>query len=148
MNKDAIFFRATRFVALAMLTIFGFISIIATGGSKVETNRIDCDVSTVTITSTLVGTVSDSGDTVTGNLTITCGTNGIRGVTITGSAGWWNIVSVGPSNASGVIAVAKSAEALGRSDIGTTKTVPIIVNGYDASGNEASRTITISIPIN
>ncbi len=147
MGKHVIFSKVVQFTAISLVTIVGFISIIATGGSKVETSRIDCDIDKITITSTLVGTVSVSGDMITGNLTVNCDGSGVEDVTIKGSAGWWNIVEVGPSDPNGVISVSRPAEALGNSDIGTTKSVDIIVNGYDASGNEASKVITINIPI-
>ncbi len=114
-------------------------------GNKVETTRIDCQLDDIAITHTLVGTVSVSGDMVTGSITIKCDGVPVDDVTITGSAGWWNIVSIGPSVA-GVITVARPAESLGNSDINTSKTVDIIVNAYDG-GDEASRKFPISIPI-
>ena len=125
--------------------------LVATGcGSRVETSRIDCsDANNVTITATLVGVVSPSGDYVSGTVTINCtGEGPVSGAYITGSSGWWNIVSVGPSDAAGVITVRRPAEALGNADINTTKTVDIIVNGY-VNGDEAEATnpITISVAI-
>ena len=147
MSKHIILSKVVRFTAISLVTVVGLISIIATG-SKVETSRIDCDISKITIDSTLVGTVSVSGDMITGDLTVKCDGVAVPDVKIKGSAGWWNIVEVGPSDLNGVISVAKPAEALGNSDIGTTKSVAIIVNGYDASGNKASKVITINIPIN
>ncbi len=146
MSNHIILSRIVRFTAISLVTVVGLISIIATGGSKVETSRIDCDISKITITSTLVGTVSASGDRITGDLTIKCNGVPLPGVKIKGSAGWWNIIEVGPSDPNGVISVAKPAEALGHSDIGHPKSVDIIVKGYDASG-KTSKVITINIPI-
>lgn len=115
------------------------------GGSKVETTRIDCELNDITITHDLVGTVSTI-DTVTGSITIKCDGNAVPDVTISGSAGWWNLVSVGPSNSDGVISVNKPAESLGHDDIGTNKTVNIIINAY-SGGSESSRGFPITIPI-
>ncbi|TQV77252.1 hypothetical protein FLL45_04710 [Aliikangiella marina] len=115
------------------------------GSSKVETTRIDCELNDIKITHDLVGTVSTI-DTVTGTITIKCDDSPVEGVTISGSAGWWNLVSVGPSNSVGVIRVDKPAESLGHDDIGTNKTVSIIVNAY-SSGSESSRAFPITIPI-
>lgn len=139
------FIKTIRFPLVATLIVAS-----GCGGSRAETSRIDCpDANDVTITANLAGTVSVSGDMVTGTITINCpGVGPVVNAYITGSAGWWNIVSVGPSNAAGIITVARPAEALGNADIGTTKTVDIIVNGF-VNGVEAEATnpIRISVPI-
>ena len=125
-------------------------AVMACGGARVETSRIDCsDANNVTITASLVGVVSVSGDYVSGTITINCAGQGpVSDVYITGSAGWWNIVSVGPSDAAGVITVRRPAEALGNDDINTTKTVDIIVNGFvNGVEAEATNAITISVVI-
>ncbi len=128
------------------LIFSGFLFFLMIGcGSKVETTKIDCELDDISITHTLKGTVSSSGDTVIGTITIKCNTDLVDGVTITGSAGWWAIGSVGPS-VNGVIDVRKPAESLGHSDIGTSKTVEIIVNGKQG-GSDATRKFPISIPI-
>ncbi len=133
--------QVTQYLFFALLAVLIF----ACGGSKVETNRIDCELDKVSITHDLKGTVSSSGDIVTGTITIKCDDVALTGVTITGSAGWWNIGSVGPS-VNGVITVQKAAESLGHSDIGTSKTIDIIVLAYE-NGSESSRVFPISIPI-
>jgi hypothetical protein len=116
------------------------------GGSKVETTQVDCQLADLTIEHDLVGTVSTI-DTVTGTITIKCDGAPVKDVTISGSAGWWSIGSVGPSDSSGVISVSKPAESLGHSDIGTSKKVDIIVNAFEGS-DEKSKIFPISIPIN
>jgi len=42
-------------------------------GSKVETTKIDCELDDISITHTLKGTVSSSGDMVIGTITIKWG---------------------------------------------------------------------------
>ena len=119
--------RTVRFFFLLVATV-----IVATGcgGTRVETSRIDClDANDVTITANLVAVVSSAGDFIDGTFTIFClrERRVVSGAYITASAGWWNIVSVGPSDAAGVITVHRPASSLAPADIGGTKTVDIIV---------------------
>ena len=143
MGKRINLARVVFFTAISMAAVFVLSGCL---GNRVDTSRIDCQLDDIAITHTLVGTVSVSGDTVTGTITITCAGAPVPDVTIEGSAGWWNIVSIGPSDAAGVISVARPAESLGNSDINTSKTVDIIVNAFEG-GDEDSRTFSISIPI-
>ncbi len=124
--------------------------IVATGcgGTRVETSRIDCsDANNVTITANLVAVVSSAGDFIDGTVRINCtGEGWVSGAYITGSAGWWNIVSVGPSDAAGFITVHGPVASLTPADIGGTKTVDIIVKGY-VNGVEAEATNAITIEV-
>ncbi len=137
--------RTVRFSFPLLATV-----IVATGcgGTRVETSRIDCsDANNVTITANLVAVVSAAGDFIDGTVTIRCiGEGRVSGAYITGSAGWWNIVSVGPADAAGVITVHRPAASLTPADIGGTKTVDIIVNGY-VNGVEAEATNAITIEV-
>ncbi len=142
------FVRTVRFSFPLVATV-----IVATGcgGTRVETSRIDClDANDVAITANLVAVVSSAGDFIDGTFTIFClgERRVVSGAYITGSAGWWNIVSVGPSDAAGVITVHGPASSLTPADIGGTKTVDIIVNGYvDGVEAEATNAITIEVVI-
>ena len=139
------FVRTVRFSFPLVATI-----IVATGcgGRGVETSRIDCsDANNVTITANLVAVVSSAGDFIDGTVRISCPGEGWVSVAyITGSAGWWNIVSVGPSDAVGIITVHRPASSLTPADIGGTKTVDIIVKGY-VNGVEAEATNAITIEV-
>jgi hypothetical protein len=136
-------FRLTNIILLICSGLLVFLMLGC--GNKVESSKIDCELDDISISHDLKGRVSSGGDTVLGTITIKCKTDLVDGVTITGSAGWWAIGSVGPS-VNGVIDVRKAAESLGHSDIGTSKTVDIIVNGKQG-GSEASRKFPIAIPI-
>lgn len=120
-----------------------------TGCNEVDSSpRVDCQLSDIAVQSDLVGTVSASGDRVTGTVTVTCDGAGVSPpITFTGSAGWWNLVSIGPSDpATGVINVARPAESLGHSDIGTTKTVKLVVNAW-TGGSEDKKIFPIPVRI-
>ena len=115
------------------------------GGNKVETTQIDCQLNDISIEHDLVGTVSTI-DIVTGSITIKCDGAPVVGASISGSSGWWNLVSVGPSDSNGVISVSRPAESIGHSDIGTLKQVVIVVHAFEGN-KEKSRNFSISIPI-
>lgn len=135
-----------------MSSVFGLVVLAAVNVScrSVDTSRIDCDVAKIAIASTLTGTVSASGDRITGTLTVTCAGTPVKDVTIEGDTDWgWATGTLGPSNAAGVIDVARPAESLGHADVGHNKPLVITAHGYDASGNEAETVLpTIQIPIN
>ena len=131
---------------LSIVFAVAIATIIASGGDSntfnAETTRIDCEIGKISVVSTVVGTNSVSGDTLSGTITIKCDQDLVDGVTITSSASW--LASVGPSVA-GVITIAQAA-SWDNDDIGT-KTVKLTVKGKDASGNDAEKIINISVVI-
>lgn len=142
MGTHASFLSTSSLKTLALLSVLGLAGCTA----KAESSRIDCQIGDITVEHTLVGTVSSSGDMVTGTLTVKCDGAGVNDVTFTGSTGWWAIGSVGPSGPDGVINVARPAESLGHNDIGKNKKVKLTLNGFSGS-SEASKIKIIEIPI-
>jgi hypothetical protein len=151
MGKQIIFTKVVRLMAIIIVTVVGFISIVATSRTgSVETSQIECNIKDISITSELVVTKSSTGDTITGKIEITCkgedGSKGISGVMIKERPYGRVIGEVGPSNSDGIISVNKPVTLY--ASIVDTMSVDITVKGYDNDGKKASKVVTIYIQIN
>jgi hypothetical protein len=132
-------------------SVFGLLALATLNVScrSVDTSKIDCHVDKIAVASSLTGTVSASGDRITGTLTVTCDGVAVKDVTIKGDTSWgWATGTMGPSDANGVINVARPAESLGHADVGTNKPLVITAHGENDSGTDAEKDLpTIQIPI-